>query len=84
MPSAFAATLASPAYNPASANTFYAEHQAYMVSVHELGHAIGRCHSDNPASIMYPEVSAGSEADRASPLSEIDLDIMSKIYSLIE
>jgi len=83
-PSAFAATISAPAYNIAATNTYFFEHQAYMVSVHEFGHAIGRCHSDNRASIMYPEVSAGTEEERAHPLSEIDLDILSQIYSLIE
>jgi predicted Zn-dependent protease len=65
-----------------STNTNYLENQAFMVSVHELGHAIGRCHSDDSNSIMYPEVSGGTEKTREQPLSEVDLDVLSKVYKL--
>jgi hypothetical protein len=74
--------IASAAYDMAATNINISEHQTYMVSVHELGHALGRCHSDNTESIMYPEVSAGTEERRAQPLSEIDLDILSQAYTL--
>lgn len=75
-------SIASAAYNLASNNPNPAEHQVFMVSLHEMGHAIGRCHSDDPSSIMYPEVGSGSEEDREHPLSEGDLDVLSQAYKL--
>lgn len=70
------------AYNPSSNNSNRLEHEVYMVSVHEIGHAMGRCHSDDPASIMYEYVGAGTEEIRQSPLSESDLDAFSQNYLL--
>lgn len=74
-------SIASAAYNATAANVNITEHQTYMVSVHELGHAIGRCHSQDPVSIMYPEVSPGSEKDRANPLKG-DIETLSQAYSI--
>ena len=74
------ASLTQAAYNASTSNPNPRQHQVFMVSVHELGHAIGRCHSEDPASIMYPDVSAGTVEQRQQPLSEIDLDILSQAY----
>lgn len=78
----FANILENFGYNPSSTNTDRSEHQAYMVGVHEFGHAIGRCHSSNPESIMYPEVGLGSEETREQPLSKEDIEILSDVYTV--
>ncbi|MEO5667966.1 MAG: matrixin family metalloprotease, partial [Bdellovibrionota bacterium] len=75
-------SLASAAYNLASSNPNPVEHQVFMVSVHEMGHAMGRCHSSDSTSIMYPSVSAGTEELREHPLSQGDLDTLSQVYKL--
>lgn len=75
-------TLVSAAYDPSSANKNYPEHHVYMVSVHEIGHALGRCHSSEPASIMFPTVGSGTEQMRKAPLDEIDIDIFASAYAL--
>ncbi len=70
------------AYSTASTNVNMAQHQAYMVGVHEFGHALGLCHSESATSIMYPEVNATNEKRREKPLSDLDLDVLAKAYEL--
>ena len=72
------------AYDLSSTNTNRIEHSVYMVSVHEMGHALGRCHSDEPASIMYPQVSAGTQSIRENPFSDGDLKTFDSSYEVVE
>ncbi len=48
--------------------------ELYEISLHEVGHALGLGHSDNPADIMYPTTHGQTF------LSENDLNNLKKIY----
>lgn len=54
---------------------------SYMLAIHEFGHALGRIHSKNEESIMYPKVGID---DIAHPFSEYDLEILGKGYTLAQ
>ncbi len=69
-------------YDTSSINHNLVEHRVYMVSVHEMGHAMGRCHSDEPASIMWPQVGTGDEETRNMPFSDEDLDLFESAYKI--
>jgi hypothetical protein len=47
----------------------------FSVTLHELGHALGLGHSDNPAAVMYPYYR------RVSQLSAEDIDAVVQIYA---
>lgn len=51
----------------------------YIIGVHELGHAMGRVHSKDQESIMFPTV--GLSAIR-NPFSDSDRNLMGRVYSL--
>lgn len=57
------------------------------ISQHEMGHALGRSHSKEKSSIMYPSISPrkvrllASEEDFTSFFSEYDLDIFALAYN---
>jgi hypothetical protein len=51
----------------------------FVLGVHEIGHALGRVHSDSKSSVMYPSV--GLSFSR-NPLTESDLNMFSKAYTL--
>lgn len=70
------------AYSPLETNNNRIEHRVYMVSVHELGHSMGRCHSEEPASIMWPQVGPGNEEMRQAPFSDGDISTFESAYSL--
>ena len=48
--------------------------ELYEISLHEVGHALGLGHSDNPADIMYPTTHGQTF------LSENDLNNLKQIY----
>jgi hypothetical protein len=51
----------------------------YMIAIHELGHALGRVHTDQPDSIMNPTVSISNIAE---PFTTWDRQMFSEIYQI--
>jgi hypothetical protein len=51
----------------------------FVLGVHEFGHALGRIHSDQKRSVMYPSVGLSFVRN---PLTEDDLKVFSKAYTL--
>ena len=74
------ATIAD--YDIKDSNENYSEHSLYMVAVHEAGHALGRCHSEEFESIMWPNTPMSDEELRMSPFSKSDLEIFSGVFKL--
>ena len=50
-----------------------------LLAVHEFGHVLGRVHTDDQTSIMYPSV---GHAHVYSPMGESDFDKFSQAYKL--
>jgi hypothetical protein len=78
------ALLRSPAtaFAPLSAN--FQEQKAYLIGVHEFGHAMGRCHSESADSIMYSTVNPSSAEQLSDPFSKGDVKTFKKAYSVSE
>ncbi len=70
-------------YNPNSDSIDMMEHFIYMVGLHEFGHTLGRCHSDDEDSIMFKETTLGPASSRSKPFSKLDFEIFGKVYTAL-